>query len=119
MTPCNASKQELSNSIRSNQLYSYAGHAYVVLATMTLQSSKPNQCPSKSILHLTNWSLPGRAVDPLNEAKIFCLLNLLQLLTFHSRGAFAVEKHGNRLFLVDAHAFGGSKEAKRIKLALQ
>ena len=76
-------------------------------------------CLSKSILHLKNWSLPGRAVDSLNEAKVFCLLNLLKDLTFDSPFSFAVEEHCNRLSLVDAHALGGSKEAEGIELSLQ
>ena len=73
----------------------------------------------KSILHLKSWSLPGRAVDSLNEAKVFCLLNLLKDLTFDSRFSFAVEEHCNRLSLVDVHALGGSKEAEGIKLSFQ
>ena len=73
----------------------------------------------KSILHLKNWSLPGRAVDSLNEAKVFCLLNLLKDLTFDSHFFFAVEEHCNHLSLVDAHALGGSKEAEGIELSLQ
>ena len=76
-------------------------------------------CLCKSILHLKNWPLPGRAVDSLNEAKIFCLLNLLKNLTFNSRISFAVEEHCNRLSLVDAHALGSSKEAEGIELSLQ
>ena len=112
MSPRDTPKQKPGNSIRSYQLYSYAWHAYVMLATMILQLSKSSLCLSKSILHLTYWSLPGHAVDSLNETKIFCLLDLLQFLTIHSRIAFAVEKLGNRLCLVDAHVFGGSKEAE-------
>ena len=76
-------------------------------------------CLCKSILHLKNWSLPGRAVDSLNEAKIFGLLNLLKNLTFDSHLSFAVEEHCNHLSLVDAHALGGSKEAEGIELSLQ
>ena len=76
-------------------------------------------CLCKSILHLKNWSLPGHAVDSLNEAKIFCLLNLLQILTFDSCFSFAIEEHCDHLSLVDAHALGGSKEAEGIELSLQ
>ena len=76
-------------------------------------------CLCKSILHLKNRSLPGRAVDSLNEAKVFCLLNLLKDLTFDSHLSFAVEEHCNHLSLVDAHALGGSEEAEEIKLSLQ
>ena len=76
-------------------------------------------CLCKSILHLENWSLPGRAVDSLNEAKLFCLLNLLKNLTFNSHFSFAVEEHCKRLSLVDVHALGGSKEAEGIELSLQ
>ena len=74
-------------------------------------------CLRKSILHSTNWSLPGCAVDSLNEAKIFCLLNLLQILTFNCRVSYAIEKHGDHLSLVDAHAFGGSKDTEGIELS--
>ena len=76
-------------------------------------------CLCKSILHLKNWSLPGHAVDSLNEAKIFCLLNLLQILTFNSRFSFTIEEHCDHLSLVDAHALGGSKETEGIELLLQ
>ena len=65
-----------------------------------------------------NWLLPGCAVDSLNEAKISFLLNLLQVLTFNCCVSLAVEKHGDHLSLVDAHALGGSKEAEGIKLFL-
>ena len=76
-------------------------------------------CLYKSILHLKNWLLPGCAVDSLNEAKMFCLLNFLQILTFDRHVSFAIEKHCDRLSLVDVHAFGGSKETEGIKLSLQ
>ena len=76
-------------------------------------------CLCKSILHLKNWPLPELAVDSLNGAKIFCLLNFLQILTFDSHFSFAVEEHCSRLPLVDAHALGGSKEAEGIELSLQ
>ena len=76
-------------------------------------------CLCKSILHLNNWPLPGRAVDSLNEAKVFCLLNLLKDLTFDSHFSFAVEEHCNRLSLVDVHALGGSKKTEGIELSLQ
>ena len=76
-------------------------------------------CLCKSILHLKSWSLPGRAVDFMNEAKVFCLLNLLKDLTFDSHFSFAVEEHRKRLSLVDVHALGGSKEAEGIELSLQ
>ena len=76
-------------------------------------------CLCKSILHLKNWPLPGRAVDSLNEAKIFCLLNFLQILTFSNRFSFAIEKHCDRLSLVDAHALRDSKETEGIELSLQ
>ena len=76
-------------------------------------------CLCKSILHLKNWPLPGLAVDSLNETKIFCLLNFLQILTFDSHFSLAVEDHWNRLSLVDVHALGGSTEAEGIELSLQ
>ena len=76
-------------------------------------------CLCKPILHLKNWSLPGPAVDSLNEAKVFCLLNLLKALTFDSHFSFAVVEHCNCLSLVDAHALRGSKEAEGIELSLQ
>ena len=75
-------------------------------------------CLCKFTLHLKNWSLPGRAVNSLNEAKVFCLLNLLKDLTFDGHSSFAVEEHCNHLSLVDAHALGGSKEAEGIELTL-
>ena len=62
--------------------------------------------------------LPGCAVDSLNKAKVFHLLNLLQILTFNSRVSFAIEKHGDHLSLVDVHALGGSEEAEGIELLL-
>ena len=76
-------------------------------------------CLCKSILHLKNLPLPGHAVDSLNEAKIFCLLDFLQILTFDCRVSFAIEKHCDYLSLVDAHALGGSKETEGIELLLQ
>ena len=76
-------------------------------------------CLCKSIFHLKNWPLPGRAVDSLNEAKIFRLLNFLPILTFDSHFSFATEKHCDRLSLVDVHALGGSKETEGIELLLQ
>ena len=76
-------------------------------------------CLCKSIFHLKNWPLPGHAVDSLNEAKIFCLLNFLQILTFDRHVSFAIEKHCDCLSLVDAHTLGGSKETEGIKLSLQ
>ena len=76
-------------------------------------------CLCKSISHLKNWSLPGREVDSLNEAKIFCLLNLLEDLTFDNHFPIAVEEHRDCLSLVDAHALGGSKETEGIELSLQ
>ena len=75
-------------------------------------------CLCKSILHLKNWSLPGHAVDSLNEAKIFCLLSFLQILTFDSCFSFTIEKHCDRLSLVDVHAPVGSKETEGIELML-
>lgn len=62
--------------------------------------------------------LPGCAVDSLNKAKVFHLLNLLQILTFNSRVSLAIEKHGYHLSLVDVHALGGSEEAEGIELLL-
>ena len=76
-------------------------------------------CLGKSILHLKNWPLPGHAIDSLNEAKIFCLLSFLQILTFDSRFSFAIEKHCDCISLVDARAFRGSKETEGIELSLQ
>ena len=76
-------------------------------------------CFCKSILHLKSWPLPGCAVDSLDEAKIFCLLKFLQILTFDHRVSFAIEKNCERLSLVDVHALGGSKETEGIELSLQ
>ena len=76
-------------------------------------------CVCKSILHLKNWPLPGCAVDSLNEAKIFCLLNFLQILTFDHHVSFAIEENCDHLSLVDAHALEGSKETEGIELSLQ
>ena len=63
--------------------------------------------------------LPEHAIDSLNEAKIFCLLNFLQILTFDCGVSFAIEEYCDRLSLVDAHALGGSKETEGIKISLQ
>ena len=95
------------------------GCAYVMLSTMTFNSSKSHMCLCKSILHLKNWSLPWRAVGFLNEAKVFCLLNLLKDLTFDNCFSVTVEEHHDCFFLVDAHALGGGKEAEGIELSLQ
>ena len=76
-------------------------------------------CLCKSVLHLKNWLLPGHAVDSLNEAKMFCLLNFLQILTFDNCFSFAIEKHCDRLSFVDAHALRNSKKTEGIELSLQ
>ena len=68
---------------------------------------------------MKNWSLPWRAVNSLDKAKIFCLLNLLEDLTFDNHFPIAVEEHRDCLSLVDAHALGGGKEAEGIELSLQ
>ena len=76
-------------------------------------------CFCKPILHLKNWTLPWRAVDSLNEAKLFCLFNLLKDLTYSNHFSVAVEEHCDRFSFVDVHALGGGKEAKGFELSLQ
>ena len=88
--------------IRCCKLNTEACELQVTLAAVLLNASQALACLTYAILYLFKHPLSCRAIRPLDEAQIFGLLHLLELLSISTYFPCTVEAHDDGLGQADA-----------------